>query len=158
MIAAAAFDAFADIIFILDRRAANKNGHIAVLIGSEKSGWRYVSINGTGTGAKPWGVSVNQDIGTLIVDTDGNLVREMRQAVRAANTINPLERHHYDVFRRVECGEDEDFDAPAPAMCPPLRPARPTGCRAAGRSTRQSHTQTYINFFCKKVLYVKEFC
>lgn len=103
-------DAFADIIFILDRRAANRNGHIAVLVGNEKSGWRYVSINGTGTGAKPWGISVNQDIGTLIVDADSNLVTEMRSAIRMANTINPEERHHYDFFRRVECGDDEDFN------------------------------------------------
>lgn len=31
-----------DIIFILDKEAANEYGHIAVLVGNEKTGWTYI--------------------------------------------------------------------------------------------------------------------
>ena len=35
----------ADVVFMLDKKAAFGNGHIAVLTGSEAAGWHYVSIN-----------------------------------------------------------------------------------------------------------------
>lgn len=100
-----------DIIFIIDKEAASNQGHIAVLIGNEKNGWTYVSINGTGEGAKPWGENKNADIGTRIVDADGKIITDLKKAIQRANTINSNEEHSYDLFERVISTEKEDKNA-----------------------------------------------
>jgi len=100
-----------DIIFIIDKEDANKEGHIAVLIGNEKKGWTYVSMNGTGDGAKPWGKSKNADIGTKIVGTDGKIITDPKEAILRANNINPNEEHSYDSFKRVISSDKEDKNA-----------------------------------------------
>ncbi len=97
-----------DIIFLLDKDAANKQGHIAILVGNETSGWYYVSINGTGEGAKPWGTNLYADVGTKILDTLGNVIYNSRKAVKCVNTTNPNEKHLYDFFRRIETTPYED--------------------------------------------------
>jgi RHS repeat-associated protein len=100
-----------DIVFIIDKEAANNYGHTAILVGSEKSGWRYVSINGTGEGARAWGGSKNPDLGTLIVDSKGNVIKDIKEAVLRANNINPNEEHSYDSFVRIKSTANEDKNA-----------------------------------------------
>ena len=100
-----------DIIFILDKEAARNNGHIAVLIGSEKTGWTYISMNGTGEGAKPWGISENADVKTAVVDNDGRVITDAQEAFNKANNINPEEEHSYDLSERITTTEDEDENA-----------------------------------------------
>lgn len=101
-------EARADIVFMLDRKAAFGNGHIAVLTGSEAAGWHYVSINGTAGAPKPWGENVNADIGILITDTAGNKIFNLRRAVRRSCEINPLEKHNYTFFRRLKTSRSEE--------------------------------------------------
>ncbi|MCB9234795.1 MAG: hypothetical protein H6581_24290 [Bacteroidia bacterium] len=97
-----------DIIFIIDKEVVSGMGHIAVLIGSEEEGWRYVSINGTGEGASAWGENKNADLGTLITDLEGKLICDPFLAIDRANTINPLETHSYDFAKRMKTSIDED--------------------------------------------------
>ena len=100
-----------DIIFILDREAANGNGHAAVLIGNEKSGWVYVSMNGTGKG-EPWGDSKYPDVGTPIVDEKGKKISDPNSAILRADVINPKEnKHKYNEYQRIETSESEDKNA-----------------------------------------------
>ena len=98
----------ADVVFMLDKKAAFGNGHIAVLIGSEAAGWHYVSINGTAGAPKPWGENVNADTGILITDTLGVKISNLRRAVRRCCEINPLEKHNYTFFRRIRTSRSED--------------------------------------------------
>ena len=98
----------ADIVFMLDKKAAFGNGHIAVLTGSEAAGWHYVSINGTAGAPKPWGENVNADTGILITDTSGVKISNLRRAVRRSCEINPLEKHNYTFFRRIRTSRSED--------------------------------------------------
>ena len=106
-----------DIVFLLDREAANGFGHAAVLIGNETSGWKYVSINGTG-GGNPWGKNRNPDSGTPIVDSNGKVVTDLKKAVLTANSINSnLKEHHsYDDYTRIATSTAEDKQALSAAM------------------------------------------
>nr|MBK9649932.1 RHS repeat-associated core domain-containing protein [Bacteroidota bacterium] len=98
-----------DIIFIIDREAAGTAGHIAVLIGNEKTGWRYVSINGTTGKTKPWGRSEYADKGTKIMDEKTILITNPREAMIRANSINPsTDKHSYDEFIHIVTTEQED--------------------------------------------------
>jgi RHS repeat-associated protein len=100
-----------DVIFMIDKKSAEGNGHIAVLVGNENNGWTYVSINGTGGKSKPYGESKNADVGTPIIDDDGNLITDPMAAIQRANTINPEETHSYDAFSRIASSADEDKNA-----------------------------------------------
>lgn len=100
----------ADVVFMLDKKAAHGNGHIAVLTGSEAAGWHYVSINGTAGAPKPWGTSVNADTGVLIIDVNGIKISNLRRAVRRSCVINPYEKHNYLVFRRIRTARSEDVE------------------------------------------------
>ena len=106
-----------DIVFLLDREAANGFGHAAVLIGNETSGWKYVSINGTG-GGNPWGKNRNPDSGTPIVDSNGKVVTDLKKAVLTANSINSnlKENHSYDDYTRIATSTAEDKQALSAAM------------------------------------------
>ena len=106
-----------DIVFLLDREAANGYGHAAVLIGNETSGWKYVSINGTG-GGNPWGKNRNPDSGTPIVDSNGKVVTDLKKAVLRANSINSYlkEHHSYDDYTRIATSTAEDKQALSAAM------------------------------------------
>ena len=106
-----------DIVFLLDREAANGFGHAAVLIGNETSGWKYVSINGIG-GGNPWGKNRNPDSGTPIVDSNGKVVTDLKKAVLTANSINSnLKEHHsYDDYTRIATSTSEDKQALSAAM------------------------------------------
>jgi hypothetical protein len=97
-----------DLIFILDDSAAMKQGHIAILVGNEKTGWEYVSINGTGLIPTPWGVNTNPDIGTVITDIFGHKIHGLKRAIRRACEINPKEKHRYHKYKRVKTNEKED--------------------------------------------------
>jgi RHS repeat-associated protein len=92
-----------DIIFINDKNAVQGLGHAAVIIGNEKDGWFYYSLNGTGEGSKPVGISQNSDVGTPL--GNGNNSQEL---VKAANKINPRENHNYDRFVRIKTTPEED--------------------------------------------------
>jgi len=100
-----------DIIFLLDREKAHKNGHMAVLIGDEKNGWTYYSINGTGEGARMYGFSKDADKGTSIVDGYKNKILNMKKAIIAANNINVNEEHSYDGYKRIKTSNSEDKNA-----------------------------------------------
>lgn len=108
MLAVAGMGKSTDIIFILDSCAAFGNGHIAVLIGNENTGWNYVSINGTGSMAKPWGINTNADTGIVITDEAGLRIRGLKRAIRRACEINPNERHRYRQFKRIKTTAEED--------------------------------------------------
>ena len=108
MLAVAGMGKGTDIIFILDSCAAFGNGHIAVLIGNENTGWHYVSINGTGSMAKPWGINTNADTGIVITDEAGLRIRGLKRAIRRACEINPNERHRYRQFKRIKTTAEED--------------------------------------------------
>ncbi|MCR5454581.1 MAG: hypothetical protein K6F33_06310 [Bacteroidales bacterium] len=110
MVTTIATAANADIVFMLDKKAAHGNGHIAVLIGSEAAGWHYVSINGTAGAAKPWGASVNADTGALVVDYNGTKISNLRRAIRQSCVINPNEKHNYLFFRRIKTARSEDIE------------------------------------------------
>ncbi|TSE08128.1 DUF6443 domain-containing protein [Aquimarina algiphila] len=97
-----------DIVFVLDREAAQEYGHVAVLIGDEKNGWTYYSINGTEGGSKPIGFSANADTGTSLVDENGENVLDLGKAIIAANDINPDEPHSYDEYKRIDSSTEED--------------------------------------------------
>lgn len=105
-----------DVVFVLDKKAAFGNGHIAVMVGSETAGWRYVSINGTPGMAKPWGVNTLADNGVLITDTAGVEIGNLRRAIRRANSVNSEKKHHYVVFRRLRSSALEDSAVMAAAM------------------------------------------
>ena len=97
-----------DIVFVLDKKAAFGNGHIAVMVGNETVGWRYISINGTPVMPMPWGANNNPDKGILITDTEGAAIGNLRHAIRRANSVNSVKKHHYLVFRRLCSSADED--------------------------------------------------
>ena len=100
--------AWCDIVFVLDKKAAFGNGHIAVMVGDEQRGWHYVSINGTAGMPKPWGFNALADRDILITDTSGTAVGNLRQAIRRADIVNGSKRHRYAVFRRIRASADED--------------------------------------------------
>ena len=110
LIMVTASEVFGDIVFMLDRNAALKQGHNAVMVGCEALGWHYVSINGTAGAAKPWGVNINADTGILVTDTSGLKISNMRRAVRRVCEINPLEKHNYGLFRRIRTSLSEDSE------------------------------------------------
>jgi len=92
-----------DVIFLFDTKAVNGLGHGAALIGNEKDGWYYYSLNGTGgdTG-RAYGDAVGADIGIRI----GKL--SLKDAIKAANTVNPEYKHDYDKSIRIETSKSED--------------------------------------------------
>ncbi|WP_345207038.1 RHS repeat-associated core domain-containing protein [Chryseobacterium ginsengisoli] len=94
-----------DVIFLADSKAVPVAGHGAVIVGNEKDGWYYYSMNGTGEGSKPFGDSKNPDIGTFL-----GTGLSPKQAMIKANTINPApsEKHHYDKFVTVKTTKEED--------------------------------------------------
>jgi len=105
-----------DIIFLINRESApmpvgsRVNGHIAVLIGNEKTGWTYVSTNGTGS-SKPFGKNRNADVGTKIKDSDGKKITDPKKAIQAANNINPEAKQSYDQYKRIISSKTEDSNA-----------------------------------------------
>jgi RHS repeat-associated protein len=92
-----------DVIFLADSKAVPVAGHGAVIVGSERDGWYYYSMNGTGEGSSPYGDSKNPDIGTFL-----GKGLSPKQAMLKANTINPKEQHHYDKFVTVKTTREED--------------------------------------------------
>ncbi|REC52056.1 MULTISPECIES: RHS repeat domain-containing protein [Chryseobacterium] len=94
-----------DVIFLADSKAVPVAGHGAVIVGNERDGWYYYSMNGTGEGSSPYGDSKNPDIGTFL-----GKGLSPKQAMLKANTINPVpsEKHHYDKFVTVKTTREED--------------------------------------------------
>ncbi|WP_322928006.1 RHS repeat-associated core domain-containing protein [Chryseobacterium sp. MHB01] len=92
-----------DVIFIGDSKAVPLYGHGAVIIGNEKDGWYYYSMNGTGEGSSPYGDSKNPDIGTFL-----GYGLSPKQAVLKANSVNPNEKHNYDKYGVVKTTKEED--------------------------------------------------
>ncbi|GAA4152020.1 hypothetical protein GCM10022217_06460 [Chryseobacterium ginsenosidimutans] len=52
-----------DVIFLADSKAVPVGGHGAIIVGNEKDGWYYYSMNGTGEGSSPYGDSKIQILG-----------------------------------------------------------------------------------------------
>jgi len=92
-----------DVIFLADSKAVPGAGHGAVIVGNERDGWYYYSMNGTGEGSSPYGDSKNPDIGTFL-----GKGLSPKQAMLKANNINPKEQHHYDKFVTVKTTREED--------------------------------------------------
>ena len=90
-----------DIIVLFDTNAAFGFGHAAVLIGDEISGWRYLSVNGTGEG-KPrlWGENVNPDLGSTLH------FGSWQSVVNIYN--NDMHHHKYDKYVRIRTTCDEN--------------------------------------------------
>jgi RHS repeat-associated protein len=108
-----------DIIYLNDSKAVHGLGHAAVLIGNDKDGWRYVSMNGTGEGARAVGDSKNADLGNVGASWDekkkkwiGNDFRgrglTAREVINAVNTSNRNENHHYNRAIRIKTTTKED--------------------------------------------------
>ncbi len=92
-----------DVIFLADYKAVPVAGHGAVIVGNEKDGWYYYSMNGTGEGSSAYGDSKNPDIGTFL-----GKGLSPKQAMLKANTVNPKEQHNYDKFTTVKTTKEED--------------------------------------------------
>ncbi|RNA61959.1 RHS repeat-associated core domain-containing protein [Chryseobacterium nematophagum] len=94
-----------DVIFLADSKAVPVAGHGAVIVGNEKDGWYYYSMNGTGEGSSSYGDAKNADVGTFL-----GTGLSPKQAMLKANTINPVpsEKHHYDKFVTVKTTKEED--------------------------------------------------
>ncbi|CAA7197651.1 hypothetical protein CHRY9293_03724 [Chryseobacterium potabilaquae] len=92
-----------DAIFLADSKAVPVAGHGAVIVGNERDGWYYYSMNGTGEGSSPYGDAKYADVGTFL----GKGLNP-KQAMLEANTKNPDETHHYDKFVTVKTTKEED--------------------------------------------------
>ena len=101
-----------DVIFLADSKAVPIAGHGAVIVGNERDGWYYYSMNGTGEGSSPYGDAKNADVGTFL-----GTGLSPKQAMLKANTINPVpsEKHHYDKFVTVKTTKEEDVKIKAAA-------------------------------------------
>lgn len=99
-----------DVIFLADSKAVPVAGHGAVIVGNEKDGWYYYSMNGTGEGSSPYGDSKNPDIGTFL-----GKGLSPKQAMLKASSVNPKEQHHYDKFVTVKTTKEEDAKIKAKA-------------------------------------------
>ncbi len=99
-----------DIVIVTDRDGASGNGHGAVIIGSEKTGWRYVSENGTGEGAKPFGRNVNPDLGNKIGNGQNQWKAgtSLQTVLEKIQDTNPKEKHDYTSYSRIETSPLED--------------------------------------------------
>ncbi len=102
-----------DIIILGDSGAVGGLGHAAVLIGNDKDGWRYVSNNGTGSGASPWGKSRNADLGNIPYDgVNGNDFRgtglTSKEVMVIVNSSNSKEHHNYDKSIKIVTTSAED--------------------------------------------------
>ena len=64
----------------------------------------------------PWGANNNPDKGILITDTEGVAIGNLRHAIRRANSVNSVKKHHYLVFRRLCSSADEDSAAMVAAV------------------------------------------
>lgn len=88
-----------DIIILIDSNAVQGGafGHAAVLIGNDKDGWRYYSMNGTGPGATVYGKSQNADLGTIKGRNDfrGTGLTH-KKVISIIQDSNPNESHNYD--------------------------------------------------------------
>ncbi len=90
-------------------------GHGAVLIGNDKEGWRYLSMNGTVSGSSPFGRSRNADLGTTPYDSGSKTGNDFRgtgltlnEVIQLVNKSNPKEQHNYDRAVRIETNSFED--------------------------------------------------
>lgn len=108
-----------DIIFLNASNAVGGLGHGAVLIGNDKDGWRYLSMNGTGEGSSPFGRSKNADLGNIKASWnkskkrwEGNDFRgtglTAKQLLSIVNKSNPKETHEYDRSVRIKTSSFED--------------------------------------------------
>lgn len=92
-----------DVIFLAASKDVPLVGHGAVIIGNERDGWYYYSMNGTGEGSSPYGNAKYADVGTFL-----GTGLSPKQAMLAANTNNPDETHHYNKFVTVKTTKEED--------------------------------------------------
>jgi RHS repeat-associated protein len=112
-----------DIIYLNDSNAVlgGTMGHAAVLIGNDKDGWRYLSMNGTGEGkvSSPFGYSRYADLGNKKASKDkdgiwrGNDFRgtglTANEVIKFVNKSNLMEQdHHYDRAIRIKTSGFED--------------------------------------------------
>ena len=80
-----------DIVILIDSKAVGGLGHVAVLIGSEKDGWYYYSLNGTGGDkGRAYGDALGADVGVKLGKVS------MADAIKLVNTVNPLYQNNYD--------------------------------------------------------------
>ncbi|WP_317614907.1 RHS repeat domain-containing protein [Apibacter adventoris] len=105
-----------DIIILYDSNSVYGLGHSAVLIGNDKDGWRYISMNGTGEGAKPIGLAKNSDLGNIKYNRKTRIGNDFRGSGLKATEIigiinesaNPNEKHNYDRAFLILSNTSED--------------------------------------------------
>ena len=103
-----------DIIFLNDSKSVHGLGHAAVLIGNDKDGWRYLSMNGTsknrGDAAKPVGDSYHADLGDIKGQNDFRVTGfTAKKVMKIVNTSNKkIISHHYDRAVRIKTSAIED--------------------------------------------------
>ncbi|WP_140487102.1 RHS repeat domain-containing protein [Flavobacterium sp. GSA192] len=106
-----------DIIYLNSSEAVFGFGHAAVLIGNDKDGWRYLSMNGTGEGQAPFGKSKYADLGNIKARKIkgrwiGNDFRKTgltaAEVMKAVNKSNLKESHNYDRAIRIKTSGFED--------------------------------------------------
>ena len=104
-----------DVIILVDSKAVDflgegkELGHAAVLIGSKETGWRYVSMNGTGPdSAKPYGGAKDADLG----DVKGQNLFEAgltaEEVISKIQKSNDKAHHNYDKYIRITSTPTED--------------------------------------------------
>jgi hypothetical protein len=102
-----------DIIYLNSSDAVHGFGHAAVLIGNDKKGWRYLSMNGTakkGENGKMYGKSVYPDLGNVKMQNDfRGTGKTANEVINIVNTSNKkIDAHNYNRAIRIKTSESED--------------------------------------------------
>ncbi|MEG0928958.1 RHS repeat domain-containing protein [Chryseobacterium sp.] len=102
-----------DVIILNDRMAVGGIegigegfGHAAVIIGNEKDGWYYYSMNGTSVGDGPGRMFGNSKVPNIGTPLGKELTPA--QAMALANTINKDKQHNYDRYKVIKTTKEED--------------------------------------------------
>jgi hypothetical protein len=101
-----------------DSKSVGGMGHGAVLIGNDKDGWRYLSMNGTGTGehrGAAYGKSITPDLGDKKYNKKNKLGNDFRgtglksyEVIKRVNTSNKDHHHDYNRAIRIRTTTAED--------------------------------------------------
>jgi RHS repeat-associated protein len=97
-----------DVIFVNDPNAAASiggipMGHGAVIIGNAQDGYYYYSLNGTGGTPHAFGDSKYPDVGTPLGNNPN-----IRALIKAADVVNPNEKHDFQRFVAIKTTPEED--------------------------------------------------
>jgi hypothetical protein len=86
-----------DIILLNSSTSVLHQGHIGILIGNDKDGWRYISKNGTKNGG-PLGKSYNPDLGDQAYDFGTGTGNDFRgKGLNSQQVMVLVNEYHVDV-------------------------------------------------------------